>query len=887
MTSLPVSRFLKVLQPTMNTMATQEWLLTALAVWGEADATALRQLDNMFTWEEISGLAGHPEVEQEGCNWRINPSRAMHLLAELAHQAPLRYRSWHERALAFAADQIRLGNNVWEDRFIKVLDRFTTYLTQLDPQQMEKVMGAVHDVALTTPTAQQYRSYLEGLTHLRQDRPGVALTIFATLLQMPELDRHVRGRVLNSQAVCYETMGNWQAAMEGYHQSLALLRKLGDRLGEGKVLLNLGIMAYQLQRYSEAEQTLIEAMSCFLETNAAQLIASVNNELGLLCRDQGRWADAIHYFQLSANYQRQQNALDSLGLVLNNIGDILLLQGRLAEAEATLQEALSFIQTRIARIDSYLSLGLVYQANNDLPGAQVAYQTALDTALAIDRRDILAEIYYRLGEVARLLGDNHRALLHYQQAVQVIEQTREPIQDEGLKISLLGRWQQIYEALVLHCWQTGQPAAAWQWAERARARAFAEQIMSALTPIHADAATATTLGALPTSAVVDLAEFQAQVPNNAVVFNYFTTGVFDNHSPFLRALTPDNPLRAHLLTPAYTLLFVITAQDLNIHNCSIDPNAFLSTSRRTEDRSRYLTPNMLRQLWQRLLPGAVLGAAQRLYLILHGPLHHVPFAALVDADGQALVHECGPELLYAPSATILYQQWQTAPPATVLANAALAIGYDSTVAGMQLRHTEHEAQLIAVLTAGRAWVGNQPKRAALRAGALDYRWLHFACHGWFDYEKPLESYLLIGENEKLTAQEVLREWRINAELVTLSACQTGVHRLLRGDEPMGLIRGFLTAGARAVLATQWAVEDLPTFLLMGYFYQYLVESPAIHPARALGAAQLWLRSLSRTEIGVHLAELGMQSALAPIEFLTDDQPFAHPRFWASFVLFGG
>jgi CHAT domain-containing protein len=387
---------------------------------------------------------------------------------------------------------------------------------------------------------------------------------------------------------------------------------------------------------------------------------------------------------------------------------------------------------------------------------------------------------------------------------------------------------------------------------------------------------------------------QAALPGAALLFNYFTTGVLDNQAPFLRTLTRDNPLREHLLTPPRTLLFAIDQHGLTVHQQPVDPNAFASASLRHEDRSRLLAPKTLSQFYKMLLPANLFAtlptSVRRLYLVPHGPLHHVPFGALLDATGEALLRAAGPSLAYAPSATILRQQLRGRAPAVLPTRQALCIGYAGTAENRQLRHTASEAQWIAQLTGGEAWVGAQPKKSQLAASVADYRWLHFACHGWFNHNTPLASYLEIGADEHLTAEEILQTWRLQAELVTLSACQTGVHRLLRSDEPIGLIRAFLTAGARAVLASQWPVEDLPTFLLMQKFYEQLVAG-GLGVAVALQQAQLWLRTATQEAIKtIHQANAKAVHALADellSELPLDPQPFAHPRYWAGFVIFGG
>jgi CHAT domain-containing protein len=391
--------------------------------------------------------------------------------------------------------------------------------------------------------------------------------------------------------------------------------------------------------------------------------------------------------------------------------------------------------------------------------------------------------------------------------------------------------------------------------------------------------------------VATAAEIQASLPPEAALFCYFTTGVLDWDIPLLRAIPAANPLREHLLTPACTLLFVLTREKLAAYECPLDPNTFTSASPRRGDRSRFLAPNVLRRLHTTLLaPAAEALSANRLYLVPHGPLHHVPFGALVDQEEQPLLRSGGPRLVYAPSATVLLRHRLTSRLALNSPSSCLAVGYDGRPGERALRHTEAEALFVANLTGGEAWVGAEAKKERLAEQSSEQRWLHFACHGEFNDESPLDSWLEIGAGERLTAAEVLRGWQLQADLVTLSACQTGVSRVLRGDEPFGLIRAFLAAGARAVLATQWPVEDLPTFLLMQRFYGELSSQEA-NLAAALQAAQIWLRQLTTAEAQAFLVALA--GAGLPLNqpdplaaFPADAQPFAHPRHWAAFALIG-
>jgi len=216
-----------------------------------------------------------------------------------------------------------------------------------------------------------------------------------------------------------------------------------------------------------------------------------------------------------------------------------------------------------------------------------------------------------------------------------------------------------------------------------------------------------------------------------------------------------------------------------------------------------------------------------------------------------------------------------------------------------LRYAEDEAVTIARLTNGDALVGSQPKKAQMLARAAHYRWLHFSCHGHFDPVAPLASALYIGEDEILTAQEIFQDLKVSTELVTLSACASGLSQVRRGDELYGLVRAFLYAGAAALVVTQWRVDERSTHLLMCKFYAQLMQSDDY--ATALHRAQCYLRALTVREATSVLADMldanATKSPLFRSELVVlqqdlhtqppDSTPFADPYFWAPFILIRG
>jgi len=865
-------------------------VLAPIAVLGRADEAALEFLVGQDgegrrgsgADERLLVVAGHPDVHVTDASWTISEDAAAAILADLEQHDLPRFRQLHERAIEHLAARLRAGEVVLEESFLAILDRLASRLFLDDPDAFRELVASVADVPLDAAPGRQLRRYFEGVALAVADRFSEALAAFERVLAEPELDEHVRGRALNSHAVYCRVTGRLEEAVTGYQASLEVWRRLGSRLREGLALLNLGIAHYELQDYAQGEHRLSAATECFEAARSARWLAASQNELGLVYRDQARWAEALRCFDAAATRYRAEGAMDLLGRVLLNTGEVLLFQGRLGEALVVLHQALASMRTRIYAVDVHLHIGLVFQAAGRLADARAAFQDALDLALAIGRRDILAEAHYRLGDALRQQGQATAALAQLEAAAAVIEATREPVRDEGLKISLFGRWQPVYEALVLQCLVLGHTAAAFEWAERARARAFADAAL-----------------ARPTR-VASAAEVQAALPADTALLCYFTTGVLERGTPLLRAVPRGSPLGDLLRTPARTLLFVLTRDRLAVHECWIDPNAFASSSPRQGELSRFLCPDMLRQLHALLLePAATALEAKRLVIVPHGPLHQVPFAALTDASGRHCLRDGGPCLTFAPSATLLLRHClpHVKRPPNTRRQPCLAIGYSGSQSQngnpeqRAVPQAEAEAASIARLTGGEAWLGPRPKLEQLRLVAGKYRWLHFACHGEFDPDTPLLSYLQTGAGELLTAEQVLASWHLEADLVTLAACRTAKSGLLRGDEPMGLVRAFLVVGSRAALVTQWPVQDLSTFLLMRRFYGELLRQRACDPAAALHAAQLWLRGLTSRQARLWVKRLARAGA-APAIFdglerdASDSRPYADPRHWAAFVLVG-
>jgi len=162
-----------------------------------------------------------------------------------------------------------------------------------------------------------------------------------------------------------------------------------------------------------------------------------------------------------------------------------------------------------------------------------------------------------------------------------------------------------------------------------------------------------------------------------------------------------------------------------------------------------------------------------------------------------------------------------------------------------------------------------------------YSHIHLATHGFADARFAERTALVLSQMDlpealqslarhervfdgRLTMGEVEREWRIDADLVTLSACSSGLGQYAHGEGYVGFAHAFFLAGARNVLVSLWDVADEPTRLLMTRLYENLFQR-ALPKAEALRDAK---------------------AHLAAYESRPDHRPYAHPAYWAGFVLMG-
>ncbi|MCB0128199.1 MAG: CHAT domain-containing protein [Caldilineaceae bacterium] len=845
-----------------------------------------REVDERLLTERLATVAA---VEVHGNSLSLDATVAATRREALLERDFLHFRRLHEAALAILAPQLHGNPFSLEQQWLRVFTRLAEALLNRDTVALRQLTETWEHVALSDE-AQPHYTFYRALAAFWSGNYAQTLILIDAVLAAPTVALPLRSRAINVTALCHYYQGQWQQALDGYRHSLALAQRLADKVQEGKVRLNMGVIYYELHDYAEAEAQLVAAETLFHAANATTWLASVHHELALIYRQQGQWQHALAYFQRCIDHRLAEEADELVGMALNNVGEIWLLQENLPKAQEAFQQALARTQTPTNRIDVLTNIGLYHEVGGEATAAQQRYAEAMALVAQTERREMAPLLHYRLGTVALAHDAQDIAWTHWLHGIELIEANREPMHEEALKISLLGRWQQIYEAMVALAVDRGEFAEALAYTEQARARAFLERITASQNRANLAAQQPWTVP-----------QIQARLSGETALISYFATGQPGTNAALLANLpATSTAIRRALLPPARLFAFIITNSTVHAIKLPVDLEQLQAQYfHRATGRLRGVTvlpgrplPSVRRwqmlgrQLLMPLTP--YLMGMRHLCLIPHGPLHYLPLHALVDVD--QLTQVAGTTVSYAPSASILCQTEQAAPlPAHQAATAeepsALAIGVNAE----GLAHAEAEATWIAQLLHGESLTGTAATATQVLAALGEYRLLHFSCHGHFRQRDPMHSALQLHDGE-LTADMLLRSASIVADLVTLSACDTGLNDLHPGDELMGLTRAFLGSGARSLLVSLWPVHEVPTRLLMEHFYSQWQRG--VTKAMALRLAQQFVATLDFPQLNERLASYGVPMAehaewIATFQQMTSgDHPFAHPYYWAAFFLTG-
>lgn len=486
-------------------------------------------------------------------------------------------------------------------------------------------------------------------------------------------------------------------------------------------------------------------------------------------------------------------------------------------------------------------------------------------------------VLYDRARIALDEGDAATAIDLLRKAVEVIEQQRSSIDSESGRIGFVGDKQAVYQLLVSQLLAAGRDETAFEYVERSKARALVDLLASQKNfklPAQDAAETGSTLrklseaesqlvavsapddqsgGARTRKAVIELrSRLRTESPELASLVTVASVPP----AGIQALLQPDESLVEYYYSAQELFAFVMTGEGIKAVKLEREGlEAVVARFRRclSEPASANCVDEA-QKLYDRLFrPVAGLLRGNRLVIVPHGVLHYLPFNAL--HSGQSFLID-DYAIRVEPSAGVLDlikgRGQKTQPGALLLGNPDLG------KPEFDLKYAEEETVAISKLMPdATVLLRDGVTRSYVKNEGGHFGILHFATHGQFDLADPLNSALLLtpepGGDGRLTVGD-LYTLKLDANLVTLSACETGLGKVASGDDVVGFTRGLLYAGTSTIVSSLWSVDDLATRDMMVAFYSNL---PRLGKLEALRQAQLTVK-----------------------------QQRPHPFFWAAFELTG-
>lgn len=658
----------------------------------------------------------------------------------------------------------------------------------------------------------------------------------------------------------YETSVNFHTkAVELANQTQILAQQIWTMLGLADILFEIGQNEDALEWLQKAKGLSVEK-----ELNAKSLEASLNlrtgnsSEAGEYFSSIGATTgQAIAGLKAGEYYLSLQN-YDSSILFLNESRRLFLSTGNEYGAGKT-EIQLARLHIKKSNIDSARFYLEATSGKNDYP-------------------DIMWQNHYYSGQLYEIGNELENAIEAYSEAVKIIEGIRGNFKVDEYKSSFINDKQEVYDHLIRLLLKQGRSEESFLYSERARARAFLDQIANRDIDFSKQQGNELVLqekekrfelqklnkmliqnpsqqNSGSESREISLEQIRGELHRVQSEYadlltrlklsdtRYYSMVSVDPVSLFdlSENLDEKSCLLEYWVSENEILIWLITKEGISqksiaVSNSSLESNIQLARRYIASNSTSRMTP-ILKLLYNTLiLPFELeLSNYSNWIIVPKGSLHFLPFQALIDGNDQYIVDKAN--ISYAPSASILEycRKNEFYPETTFL---GMGLGNLSIGNNSSLPSTLDEVETISALfKKPKTFYEEFASESAFKNEAGGYGVLHLASHGFVDYLMPLFSYILLAPTDdddgKLFLLEIM-EMKLNADLVTLSACQTGLGNISEGDEIESLSRSFIYAGSSAVISSLWSVADYPTSVLMNNFYKIANQYPI---NRALTEAQ--------------------------------------------------
>ncbi len=684
------------------------------------------------------------------------------------------------------------------------------------------------------------------------DLQNQALSLFR---ELKDIDGQIIA--LNSLGQAYFDLQDRQKAMEFYEQALSLLSQTDNKRGMATTWNNLGQLHFELGKIDKAIDCFHQALETWQQIGDKSGAASSLNNIGAVYRHKGKLPEALSYFQQALSLTRTVSDRSLEANTLANIAQVQHQQGQLETSQQNMENAIAIIEDLRSQIRSQ-DYRITYFASK-----KGLYDFYIDVLMDLHQK------YPQKGYAAQALqaSENSRARGLIELLTEAHGKIRTQIdpqllaEENRIKFRLEAVNQQLQS---IPDTPEGQPQTTYL---RQEINTLVAEYKNLQTKIRSQSPN---YGQLMYPKPLNLQEIQQQLDKDTVLLQYS----LGRDRSYLWTVSP-NSFQSYILPPSPQIQINAEKFRTGVQITTPDlPNQVIDTAQ---------------QLSQTIIAPAINQIKdKRLVIVGDGILQQIPFATLPDPQVKNKYQPLmvNHEIINLPSATTIAIQRrqitnrQPAPnliailadpvytandervtgkpaPAQIAANleleqsvlkrSARAInGQGFPRLPFTLQEAESILQLIPNATGLKATSFDANYDFATSPTLSQYRILHFATHGFVDNDNPELSGLVLslvdqqGQPRRGYLQLAdLYNLNYPADLIVLSACETGLGKEVRGEGLVGLTRGLMYAGGARIVISLWQVSDEGTAELMREFYQQMLGNKQT-PAAALRNAQIKL-----------------------------------------------
>ena len=704
-----------------------------------------------------------------------------------------------------------------------------------------------------------------------------------------------RDEALNNLGVVYRLLGRYEEALAKFKDSLSLKRAIRDRPGEALVLDNIGIVYSAAGDYERALASLDESLKIKRTLGGPRDAAGVGPaliNLGVTYIAAGKYKKALGALEEALGIATAAGDRHREAVAQKNIGDVLLATRRYAEALDRQGRSLA-LASALDRPDLsaavYASIGSTHRLQGRMAQAAEAYRNSIERVELLRERTEVAELQISLLQ---------QYVIAYHGLAESLLTLGSKRQEEAFAVSERAKARTLAEILVAG---GVTPMKGLSDSEREQERQLrrdaagaAALLDAALSAPGADAARVALLRAELRRARTSFEEFRGRmyIAHRALQTQraQFEPAGLVRLNQTLFANEPRLCLFSYLVGNEKVFLFVLTKGSgpdapaaLNVYTLKGQDgedltrerlSALLSTFRQRYSNEDGMYKRLGAELYRLLVAPAERELAGKSHLVVvpDGILNTLPFQILVDGEGKHMIE--GRSISYAPSVTSLVEmirladarRWAAPGVTPVFALGRGTFPDQAEYRERRLPWAVEQAEAIAALFRAKAVTEAEATKGRALAGMGGARFAHLATHGEVNNASPMYSAVMLGKGDeddgRLYARDIA-DMNLKAEMVVLSACETGLGRQANGEGLLGLTWSLFVAGTPTSVVSQWSVPALSTKELMLKFYEPL--------ARAGGGA----------------APGGKAEALrgAQLALLRSGQ-YSHAYHWGAFALMG-